>query len=98
MECEHRGFLIFDPVRRHFTTFAKEDEPIGAIPVLDDVQPLMNFTAEGFGPEIVAKKDRLDHLAEFSERLVGRMLKSCAGEPPQNGFRICCAMPQCRRV
>lgn len=58
MQGQHQQFLIFSLIGAELSTFAVEDEVIGAVPVLDNIQPLVNFTSEAFQSEIVAQKDR----------------------------------------
>jgi hypothetical protein len=61
----HRDLLIVEPVARDLTAFAEEDEPVRAIPGLDDVQPFVDFASERLGGEIAAKEQRLGRLAQF---------------------------------
>jgi len=42
------NLLVGNPVRGYFSALAKEDEAIGAVPVLDNVQTLVDLTPEGF--------------------------------------------------
>ena len=63
MEGENRLFLVLEPVGGDFTTLAIEDKPVGAVPVLDDIEPRVDLLAERFGVEILAEKDCLDGLA-----------------------------------
>jgi len=57
MQGEHRSFLVFPPIGRNIPAFAKKDEIIGAVPILDDIEALVNLTAEFTEPEIAAEKD-----------------------------------------
>jgi len=43
MERKDGKLLIFEPVCRHLTAFAIENEGIGAIPILDNVKPFVDF-------------------------------------------------------
>jgi hypothetical protein len=49
VEGEHADFLIVDAVRSHLTAFAKVDEVVGAIPVLDNVKPFVDETMKKGG-------------------------------------------------
>ena len=50
----------------NFATFAIKDKVIGAIPIFDDIESLIDFTTKFFGSEVVAQKNRLDDFTEFS--------------------------------
>jgi hypothetical protein len=78
MQGEHRQFLVFPPIRRDIPAFAKEDEIIRAVPILHDIEPLVNLTAEFAEPEIAAEEDGPARFAQFQEGGVGRMLGSQA--------------------
>ena len=67
VQAQHADFLILAPVAREFAALGKEDEIIGAIPLLDDVQAFVNFPAQRLRLQVTAEKDRLDRLAEFDE-------------------------------
>lgn len=49
-----RYLLLVNAVGRHFTALAEEDEAVGAVPVLHDIQTFMDFPAEGFLPKVTA--------------------------------------------
>lgn len=88
MEREDRQLLIVAAVGRNLPTFAIEDKPVRTVPVFDDVQSLVNLTAKCLGMEILAQEDRFHRLAEFTQRLVGGMLRSGLAEPAQDRFRV----------
>ena len=51
------GFLILHAVGGNLSTLAKEDKAIGAVPILDNVQPLVNFPTERLRAQVSAQKD-----------------------------------------
>ena len=55
-----------------------------ALPVLDDLQSLVDLAAELLVGEVVADEDRADRSAEFFECLVGGVLGAAAGEAAQH--------------
>ena len=59
MQCEHGQHLLVEPFGCELSTLAVEDELVGAIPVLDDVQPLVDLAPQRLGGEIAAQEDRL---------------------------------------
>jgi hypothetical protein len=63
--------LIIEAIGRDLATLAVIDEAVGAVPVLDDLQALMDLAADRLIAQVAAKEDRLDRLAEFGERRVG---------------------------
>ena len=84
MQRQHGDFLVLQAVARNLAALAEEDEPVGAVPVLDDIQTFMDLPAQRLGVQVAAEKDRLDRLAQFGERSIGRMLQITAGEAPEN--------------
>ena len=75
---------------------AKEDEVIGTVPILDDVQALLNRTPQPQAAEIPTEEDGPARVAQLDERPVGRMLDVMASKTPQNGFRLGGPQPQRR--
>lgn len=61
----------------------KEDEVVGTVLLLDHVQPFIDLAAQRLAVEILTEEDRLDCLAEVSERLAGWVLDTGEGEPAQ---------------
>jgi len=48
MQREHRQLLFVEAIGADLTALAVEDEAVGAVPVLDDVQAIMNLTTQCF--------------------------------------------------
>ena len=46
MQTEHPDLLIVDPVGGHLAALAEEDEVVDVIPVLDDVETLVDLAAQ----------------------------------------------------
>jgi hypothetical protein len=84
MQGEHRQFLVVPPIRRDLPTFAKEDEIIRAVPILHDIEPFVNLTAEFAQPEIAAEEDGPARFAKLQEGGVGRMLDIMPRKGTQN--------------
>jgi len=93
MEGEHRSFLIFSPIRREIPAFAKEDEIIRAVPILDDIEPLVNLPAEFAEPERAAEEDGPACFAQFQEGGVGGMLDMVPRQAAQHGVGVRRAQP-----
>ena len=73
---------------------AVEEGAVGGVPVLHDLQALVDLAAQlGLG-EVVAEEDRPDRPAEFLERRVGGVLGAAAGEPAQDLLGLGGAEPQ----
>src|SRR5712692_4487662 len=53
MQRQHRQLLVFPLIGGKFSSFAKENKIVGAVPVLDDVQPFMDFPPQRWQPEIL---------------------------------------------
>src|SRR5689334_10979610 len=80
----HGHPLVVQPIAGHFTALAKEDKPVGRVPGLDHVQPLVDFAPERLLAEIAAQEGGLERLAQLSERLIGWVLDVAAGEATQD--------------
>jgi hypothetical protein len=80
----HGQFLLVEAVGRDLPALAVEDELVGAVPVLDDVQPLVDLAPPCLGGEIPAQEDGLDRLPELGQRLVGGVLRGRAGEASED--------------
>ena len=65
MQGEDRQFLVFPPIRRDIPAVAKEDEIMGAVPILHDIEAFMNLATEVAEPEIAAEKDSSACFAQF---------------------------------
>ncbi len=98
MEREHADLVIFTAIADHFTMAGEEDEIIGDVPLLDDVQALIDLAAEGLAVKISAQEHGLDRSTEFGEGLVGRMLNIAPGEATQDRFCFGRAEPDRRHV
>jgi hypothetical protein len=60
----------------------------------EDLEAFVDLEPElGLG-EVVGDEDRADRAAQLFERLVGGMLRSAAGEPPEDLLGLGCAEPQ----
>jgi hypothetical protein len=46
VQRQHRHLLIFSAIGRDLAPFANENEVVGTVPVLDDIESLLNFTSE----------------------------------------------------
>src|SRR6266567_4348951 len=88
MQSEQRSFLIFSPIRREIPAFAKEDESIRAVPILDDIEPLVHLPAEFAEPEIAAEEDGPACFAQFQEGSVGGRLDIVPRQAAQNGVGV----------
>lgn len=65
-----------------------EDEAVGAVPVLDDIEPFVDGLSERLGIQIAAKKDGLDRFAQLVQGPVRGVLEVVAGEAPQDRFGL----------
>ena len=65
MQGEDRQCLVFPPIRGDIPAFAKEDEIIGAVPNLHDIETFVNLAAEFAEPERAAEKDGPACFAQF---------------------------------
>jgi hypothetical protein len=84
MQGEHADLVILTAVAHHLTAAGKEDEVVGAVPLLDDVQAFVDLAAEGFAVKVPAEEDGLDRSAELREGLVGWMLNVAPDEAAQD--------------
>ena len=46
MQREHADFMVLATTADHFASAGEEDEVVGAVPLLDDVQALVDFAAQ----------------------------------------------------
>ena len=63
VQAEHREFLLVTAVGGELAAFPEEDEPVGGVPVLGDVESFVDLAAELFAGEVVAQKDRAQRFA-----------------------------------
>ena len=71
MQREHTDLVILAAIAGHFAMAGEEDEIVGAVPLLDDVQALVDLAAEGLIVKVPAEEDGFDRPAKFGEGLVG---------------------------
>src|SRR3546814_14695940 len=83
-----RELLLIDAVSGDLAALAEENEPIGTVPVFNDIQAFMNIAAEGLLAQIPAQEDRLDRAAQLTQRLVGRVHHLGAAKPAQDRLRV----------
>ena len=83
MERQHRHLLFFLAMRSDCAACPSKNEVIGAVPVLDDIESLLNLPSQLDKPEIAAQKDRPTGLAQFDKRLIGGVLEIGAREASQ---------------
>ena len=82
VQREHADLVVLAAIAGHLTAPGEEHEVCGAVPLLDDVQPLVDLAAQRFQTQVSAQNYGLDRLAELGERLVGRVLDVLSGETP----------------
>ena len=90
--------MILASIAHQLAPAGEEDEVVGAVPLLDHVEPFIDLAAQRLAVKISAEEDRLDCLAEFGKCLLSRVLHVGTGEPAQDRFRLRRAEAECRRV
>src|ERR1700733_15070692 len=98
MQCEHADFVVFTAIAGEFAAAGEEDEIIGAVPVLDDVETFVDLTAQRLAMQIPAQEDGFDGFAEFRERLVGWVLNVASDKAAQDRLGLGGAEPDSRDV
>ena len=88
MERQDRQLLIGHTIGGELAALAVEDEVIGTVPVLDHIEPLVNFAPQRLFVQVTAQENGLDRLAQFRQCLVGRMRRTPTGKAAQDGFRF----------
>jgi hypothetical protein len=73
MKGEHADLVILSAVADHFAATGEENEVVGAVPLFDDVQTLVDLPAECLAVKVLAQEDGLDGPAELRERLVDQL-------------------------
>jgi hypothetical protein len=68
MQRQHRHLLVFSAIRSDFAPCANKNEVVSAVPVLDNIEALLNLTSQLEQPEIAAQEDRPTGLAQFDKR------------------------------
>ena len=84
VQRQHADLVVLAAVAGQLAAAGEEHEVVGAVPLLDDVQPFVDLAAQPLAVQVAAQEDRLDRLAELRERLVGRVLHVVAREAPQD--------------
>lgn len=98
MQSEHRDCLIFQAMGGPLATFAIEDAIVSPVPVFAHLKPVMHVSSAGFFLKGLAEKDRLDHLPEYKDRVIGRVWEGTASQTCENGFGIGRTQPECRGI
>ena len=88
VQRDHADLVVLAAIAGHLTAPGEEHEVCGAVPLLDDVQPLVDLAAQRFRTQVSAQKYCFDRLAELGERLVGRVPDVLSGETPQYGLGL----------
>ena len=98
VQRQHADLVVFAAVAGHFAAAGEEDEVGGAVPLLDDVQPFVDLAPQLLVVQVAAQEDGFDRLAEFGERLVGRVLHVVSREAAQDRLGLGRAQAHRRRV
>ena len=80
--------MVLPAVAHQFTATGEEDKVVGAVPMFDDVQALVDLAAQLLAVKVPAQEDRFDRFAQFGERFVGGMLNVVPGKTSQDRFRL----------
>src|SRR6266702_789342 len=80
---------LLQPIGRDLATLAKEDEIIGTIPVLDDLQAVLDLATQGLPVKVLTEKNRLHSLAQLDDGAVGGVLELTMRKALEDGLRIC---------
>lgn len=86
VEGEHGDFLVFPVGAGELAFLAVVQDGVGAVPVLDDLEPFVDLPAQSRVGEVVADEDGPDRPADFFEGGVGGVLGAAAGEAAQDLF------------
>jgi len=86
MQREHTDFVVLPAVACHLASACEEHELGRAVPLLDNIQALIDFPAQRFVVQVASQEDGFDGLAEFGKCLIGGVLQVILGETPQDGF------------
>ncbi len=70
MERQHADFVVVSAVAGKFSVSGEEDEVVGTVPLLDDVEAFIDLTAEVLAVQIVAQEYCLDGFAKFCKGFV----------------------------
>ena len=66
MHGKNSNLLLFPVVGGNLAAAAVEDEAVGAVPVLNDVQPFLNLSPELQRMQKFTEEDRFNRLSQFS--------------------------------
>ena len=104
VQREHADLVVLAAIAGHLTAPGEEHEVCGAVPLLDDVQPLVDLAAQRFRTQVSAQKYGFGRLAELGERLVGgviaRFVRRITLRPrntsiPTSTHRLCDSVSRC---
>ncbi|MDH2387276.1 hypothetical protein QCN29_00435 [Streptomyces sp. HNM0663] len=90
MERKNGGFLLVAAVAGQFAALAEEDDVVGAVPALDDVQPFLDLALEVAVAQVAGDEDGLLGFADFQHGLVDGVGSSACSAPsvtPAPGIR-----------
>ena len=57
MQAEHAGLVVLMAVADQFATLGEKDEVVGAVPLLDQVEPFIDLAAQRLAVKISAEED-----------------------------------------
>jgi|SRR5690348_9050446 len=77
MKRQRRQLLLVQAVGGKLTAAAIENKAIGAVPVFDHIEALVDLASQCLGFQKFAQKDGFDRAPQFKKRLVGRVLVPC---------------------
>ena len=79
MQGQHGHLLVLPVGAGQLAGLAVAQDPVGAVPVLDDLQALVDLPSQCREPDIIGQEDRLDRPAQRDRGLVGGVLGARAG-------------------
>ena len=56
VQRQHADLVILAPVARELAAACEEDEVVGTVPLLDDVEPFLNFAAQALAVQVAAEE------------------------------------------
>src|SRR5579885_1246220 len=86
VQGEHGDLLVFPVGAGEFAFLAVEQDGVGRVPVLDDLEAFVDFAAQGGVGEVVADEGGPHRPAEFLQGSVGGVLGTAPGEAAQYLF------------
>ncbi len=66
VERQHQNLLVLEPIAGELSALAIEDKFVRTVPVLNHLQAFVDLAPQGFQPQVVAQKHRLQGLAQFA--------------------------------